>query len=250
MKSINQNFNLVRLFIQERIGMFIVGLLVFIYLATALLIGQSLFQSYLPWLGTLWAAIVSGGVALGTQLARGSLVYFSQANPYTLNNTGHWVGGGIAFLLTAYSCYEINLLMSENNVALPGIISAIGVICAGFLVEVFFLHELVKINTATLANDPSLMSEVEQELEKITEARTKQMVMRQKLIEVRQSVLNGTYPPTPLDQDPPKQLTRNMLKEIIKEVLEDQPQKDYRKKKHGSPLEIKLGKNANGVGNH
>jgi hypothetical protein len=106
-------------------------------------------------------------------------------------------------------------------------------------VEVYFLQQLVKINNSVLANDPELLAELENEHRNTVNAEISRRKSNLELMLFRQdqlrSVTNQNQPPTL----PGKQLTKNMLKEIIKEVIAE---------KQPNALEIEF--SANGVKDH
>ena len=169
---INPRFDLIRLWIQDHIGQFIVGLLILTYLGTGFVIGIAL-QKGLIIFGVTLSWLAGMGVSLIAQLIRGTLVYFSQANPYRLNTNGHIVGGVIAAILTIYAGFEVFHLLTDLGISNAVKISVIGVIIAGFFLEVFFLNELTKINHAVLVSDPELFQNAIEHEQKLVEIKSK-----------------------------------------------------------------------------
>lgn len=226
---VNPHFDLIRLWLQEHIGKFITGLLILIYLATGFIIGMALQKSYSGF-GLVLSWVAGMLVAILAQAARGSLVYFGQANPYRLNGHAHLIGSSAALALTVYSSYEIYGLMSEAGVTLPGIVSAIGLIIAGFLVEVFFLKELVQMNHATIVGNESLFQQVVEHEEKLSEIKIRTGEAKIKLLQSKRArlskALSQTHSPTPAtlpdvaEQDR-KSFGLEELKKLIREVVVD-----------------------------
>lgn len=230
---INPRFDLIRLWIQDHIGQFIVFLLVLTYLGTGFFIGISLQKGLVAVFGTILSWIAGMSLSMIAQMIRGSLVYFSQANPYRLGGNGHLIGGFSALALTIYASYEVIHLLSEQGVSQAVQISTIGVIIGGFFIECFFLNELVKINNSILVNDPDLFEMAVQNEERLTEVKTKIGEAQIKLLHARRQrfgkALNETrgvkaqpgqeHTPTPPEQPQSKGITRDELKAIIQEVV-------------------------------
>lgn len=185
---VNPHFDLIRLWIQENIGKFLVFLLILTYLATGFFIGLALQQGLMIF-GLVISWVASMSVAIVGQMIRGSLVYFSQANPYRLGGNAHVVGGSAALLLTVYACYEVAHLLGAIGVSPAFQTSIVGVIIGGFFVEVFFLNELIRINQATIVNDPELYRMAVENEEKLAEVQIKAMEAKVKLTQARRSRL-------------------------------------------------------------
>lgn len=185
---VNPHFDLIRLWIQENIGKFVVILLIITYLATGFFIGLAL-QQGLTVFGVIISWIAGMSVAVVGQMIRGSLVYFSQANPYRLGGNAHIVGTAAALLLTIYAGYEVVHLLSEIGVSPAFQTSIVGLIIGGFFVEVFFLNELNKINQATIVNDPELFQMAIENEEKLAEVKIKGMEAKVKLTQARRARL-------------------------------------------------------------
>lgn len=165
---INPRFDLIRLWIQDHIGQFIIALLLLTYLGTGFVIGIALQKGFIVF-GVVASWIAGMGVAGIATFIRGTLVYFSQANPYRLNTNGHIVGCIIAAILSIYAGFEVVHLLSDLQVSVSVQISVVGIIVAGFFLEVFFLHELNKINQAILVNDTDLFESAIESEELLTE---------------------------------------------------------------------------------
>lgn len=187
---VNPHFDLIRLWLQENIGKFIVGLLIVTYLITGFFIGIAL-QKGLTAFGFVFSWIAGMGIAIIGQMIRGSLVYFSQANPYRLGGNAHSVGTAAAFLLTIWAGYEVVHLLSAIGVAQAFQISIVGVVIAGFFVEVFFLNELRKINHAVLVNDPELYQQALENEHKLADIKIAMMEAHVKLTHARRNRLRA-----------------------------------------------------------
>lgn len=185
---VNPHFDLIRLWLQENIGKFIVGLLIITYLATGFFIGLALQKGLTPF-GIYVSWIAGMSIAIIGQLIRGSLVYFSQANPYRLGGNAHTFGTAAALLLTMWASYEVIHLLSAINVATAFRISIVGVVIAGFFVEVFFLNELQKINQAVLVNDPELYRQAVENEKKLAEIQIAAMEAKVNLVHARRNRL-------------------------------------------------------------
>lgn len=205
---VNPHFDLIRLWIQENIGKFVVILLAITYLATGFFIGLALqqgltvFGAYLSWITAMSVAVIG-------QMIRGSLVYFSQANPYRIGGNAHVVGTAAALLLTVYACYEVIHLLGAIEVSAAFQTSIVGLIIGGFFVEVFFLNELNKINAATLVNDEKLFEQALENEKKLAEIKIKGMEARVMLVQARRSrlrqALSQKPTPTPSEPEQPEQ---------------------------------------------
>lgn len=193
--SINPRFDLIRLWIQDHIGQFIIFLLVSVYLMTGFTIGIAL-QKGLMVFGLVLSWVAGMGVAILAQMIRGSLVYFSQANPYRLNSNGHLIGGIAALILTVYASFEVVHLLSDQGVSQAVQVSIVGIIIGGFFLEMGFLNELVKINNAILVNDEELFEQAIASEEKLTEIKTRIGEARIALLHARRNrftkALNAT----------------------------------------------------------
>lgn len=185
---INPHFDLIRLWIQENIGKFVVALLIIAYLSTGFFIGLAL-QKGLVVFGLVLSWMAGMAVAVVGQMIRGSLVYFSQANPYRLGGNAHIVGTAAALLLTVYACYEVMHLLSAIGVSKAFQTSIVGLIIGGFFVEVFFLNELNKINQASIVNDPELYRMAVENEEKLAEVKIRTMEAKVKLTKARRARL-------------------------------------------------------------
>lgn len=185
---VNPHFDLIRLWIQENIGKFIVFLLIITYLATGFFIGLAL-QKGLLIFGMVISWFAGMSVAIVGQMIRGSLVYFSQANPYRLGGNAHVIGTAAALLLTVYASYEVIHLLGAIGVSPAFQTSIVGVIIGGFFVEVFFLNELNKINQATIVNDPELYRLALENEEKLAWVKIKSMETKVKLTKARRARL-------------------------------------------------------------
>ena len=155
---INPHFELVVLWIQSNIGKAIVTLLILAYLGTALMITFSL-QHALAVFGPTPSWIVAGVMAVLSQAIRGTLVYFNQANPYRISSAWEWMGVLFAIMLTILACVEIYHLFSSQGIGTAAKISAIGLIIAGFFLEVYFLSEINRANRAVLVSNEQLMKD-------------------------------------------------------------------------------------------
>lgn len=185
---VNPHFDLIRLWIQENIGKFIVVLLVLTYLGTGFVIGISL-QKGLTVFGVALSWVAGMIVAIISQMIRGSLVYFSQANPYRIGGNAHQVGTAAALLLTGWACYEVIHMLSAVGVSSAFQISVVGFIVGGFFVEVFFLNELRQINHANLINDPDLYQQALDHEMKMAEVKIQAMEAKVKLVQARRTRL-------------------------------------------------------------
>lgn len=217
---VNPHFDLIRLWIQENIGKFVVILLIITYLATGFFIGLAL-QQGLTVFGVIISWIAGMTVAVVGQMIRGSLVYFSQANPYRLGGNAHVVGTAAALLLTIYAGYEVVHLLNAIDVSPAFQTSIVGLIVGGFFVEVFFLNELNKINQATIVNDPELFQMAIENEEKLAEVKIKGMEAKVKLTQARRARLRlalteakkpGTLTPAP--DTPARSFSNNLLNVI------------------------------------
>lgn len=155
---VNPHFEIVVLWIQANIGKFIVTLLVFTYLSTALMICVSL-QDALLVFGPTLSWVVAVPMAVFSQMIRGSLVYFNQANPYRVSKIWEYLGMIFAFVLTIWACYEVHHLFVSQGIGSAAQMSAIGFIIAGFFLEAYFLGEINRTNRSVLVSDPSLIEE-------------------------------------------------------------------------------------------
>lgn len=193
---INPRFDLIRLWIQDHIGQFIIFLLCAVYLMTGFSIGISL-QKGLTVFGFTLSWIAGMGIAILAQMIRGSLVYFSQANPYRINKSGHIIGGVAAFILTVWASYEVVSLLSEIQVSTAVQTSLVGFIIAGFFLEMFFLNELIKINNAILVNDPALFKMAIENERKLVEIETKVGEAKIALLKARRKRFGAALSDTP-----------------------------------------------------
>lgn len=185
---VNPHFDLIRLWIQENIGKFIVVLLILTYLGTGFVVGISL-QKGLTVFGVALSWIAGMIVAVFSQMIRGSLVYFSQANPYRIGGNAHQAGTAAAVLLTGWASYEVIHMLSAIGVSSAFQISVVGFIIGGFFVEWFFLNELRQINHANLLNDPELYEQALEHETKLAEIKIKAMEARVKLVQARRARL-------------------------------------------------------------
>lgn len=196
---VNPHFDLIRLWIQENIGKFIVVLLILTYVGTGFVIGISL-QKGLTVFGVALSWVAGMTVAVISQMIRGSLVYFSQANPYRIGGNAHQIGTAAALLLTGWACYEVIHMLSAVGVSFAFQLSVLGFIIGGFFVEWFFLNELRQINHANLLNDPQLYEQALEHETKLAEVQIKAMEARVKLVQARRARLTqalSSSTPTP-----------------------------------------------------
>lgn len=153
---VNPHFELVVLWIQANIGKVISTLLVLTYLGTALMIAVSLHDALLL-IGNTMAWIVAAVMAVLTQAIRGSLVYFNQANPYRVGSLWEKLGLAFALILTVFACFEVYHLFAEQGLGTAAMISANGLIIAGFFLEAYFLGEINRTNRSVLIANPDLI---------------------------------------------------------------------------------------------
>lgn len=278
---INPRFDLIRLWIQDHIGQFIVFLLVSVYLMTGFAIGISLQKGLLAAFGLTLSWVAGMGIAVLAQMIRGSLVYFSQANPYRINTNGHLIGGVAAFILTIWASYEVISLLSVIQVNVAVQTSLVGFIVAGFFLEMFFLNELIKINNAILVNDPELFKRAIENEEKLVEITTRVGEAKIKLINARRERFTKalgsgstekeepeeeeqTSPP--LKAEKTKSISRMVMEAIAAHILQPEALRDVMKMidkgiddhliveaieqldtKKEEPLSLDISANGNGV---